>query len=505
MGFSYDSSLSWAEKITRLLEELCDLLSDYMYDCASRYDIISKETQLYEIVDEYVPRLLPVLNDFFDYIHECIRENQPLEEEEIENHIQMITNQLHRRDNYIQRFHDFSDERSKYELEIATRPEQLNATEREALYQIINSDQTFDEESKEKIPSITRAERFALIRERKQNIVNTILAFLSKQSYPISIEQIHHNVSGATRQLIEIVRKRPEIIDYKEKLLLGTQLQIEPKEKAILREGINDTFFSGKVHVCQEIYWQLGKTHNNLLTKLHIYNSYSFFSVIHYLFPNDFVYVRPRIALLGNTITKPLESITRYITGRFKTSVKELKEFIEDADYDLTVTLALINKLPDIIMLDRNTLAPKTRLNITEEQLQVITSLIVDELNGSPESNETMAIRDLTCAVQFPILNIPLNEWVLYSILTKWNWPEQDGDQAIFTFATSPHLSRNIPIVSTNETIDKEMRQTIAKAHEGKESSTMSVDDLSKLDELIEDEIEFDWDLEALEEEEDNT
>ena len=137
------------------------------------------------------------------------------------------------------------------------------------------------------------------------------------------------------------------------------------------------------------------------------------------------------------------------------------------------------------------------------EQLQIITELIVDELNATPESNETKAIRDLSCIIHFPTLNIPLNEWIIYSILTKWDWPEKDGEQAIFTFATSPHLSRNIPIISTNETINKETRQAIAKAHEGKESSTMSVDDLSKLDELIEDEIEFDWDLEALEEEED--
>lgn len=501
----YSDSNSAIEQITRLLDELCDVLSDFMYDCVTRFDVISKETQLYETADEYMPRLLPSLDDFFDYIHECIRENQPLEEEEIENHVQMISNQLHRRDNYIQSFRDYSDERSKYEPEITSRHEQLSATDREALFQIINSDQTYDEEDKEKIPSITRAERFALIRERKQNIAYEILAYLSKHLYPVSIEQIHHGVSGATRQLINIVRKRPEIIDYKDKLFLGTNLQISAEEKAILKEAINEAFINGKVHVCQEIYWQLQKTQEKLLAKIQVFNSFSLFSIIQYLFPNDFVYVRPRIALPGNTITKPLESITQYICGRYKTSIKELEEYIEDADYDLNVSLTLINKLPDIIMLDRNTLAPKSRLNITEEQLQKITGLIIEELNGTPESNETMAIRDLTCIIKFPALNMPLNEWILYSIVTKWNWKDKEGEQALFTFATSPYLSRNVPIISTYETIDSETRKIIAQAHEGKETNTMSVDDLSNLDKLIEDEIEFDWDLEALEEEESNT
>lgn len=503
MSSFHDSHLSWSEHITLLLNELCELLSNYSYDYINKSDIISKETQLYELVDEYVPRLLPDLDDFFDYIHNALRYDTPLEDEEIENFAMIITHHLHRPENYTQFLCDYSDEQSEYDPDIVSNiKSQIHASEREYISQVINSDQNYNDDREEETSNISRSERLALAKERKQNILNAIIAYLRDHIYPVSIDQIHQNVLGATRQLIEIIRKRPEIIDYKDKLLLGSKLKPKPGTIVNFKISIQEHYFMDKVHTSDEIFRHLQKKRNYLLQDLHIFNSFSLFSVVQYLYPYDFVFVRPRIALPGSTITKPAENITRYISSHYKTSIDDLREFIENSGYDLTVSLSLINKLPDVIMSDRKTVVAKSRLALSERQLQQIIDLIITELRGLPSDTEALAIRDLTCITQFPVINLPINEWLIYSILTKWNRPKKKSNLELYTFSTSPFLSRTIPIVSVQQTISKKTRQAIAAKHKGKADVSMTVDDLSDLDDLIEDEIEYDWDLEALEEEE---
>ncbi len=501
-----DNDLSWAEKITQMLDELCELLSNCTYDRECKLDIIKKETKIYEWTNEYVPRLLPDLDEFYEYIHEAFRYNTPMTETEIEGYIILINRHLYRRNDYTQYYLDYSDERSKYEPEIASSlKSQMHATEREYLYRMINSDQRESQEEPETKTRITKEERIALAQEHKQNVINAIIEDLSKQNYPVPINWIHHNIPGATRQIIELVRKESKIIDYKDRLSLGSKLRITWEQKNLIKNAILNTYTTEKAHTSEEIYRQLNKDRNirNLLPLLHIYNSFGFFSVIRYLFPKDFIYSRPQVALPGQKIARPLESITQYIYTHNKVNIKELRDFIDYSGYDLSLTLSLINKLPDIILADRNTLIPKRYLTLTNEQLKQITHLINNELRNSPDEPDTLAIRDLTCAPDFPILNPPLNEWLIYSILTKWNWNEKKYKQALYVYTTSPYLSRAIPIVSIHSSIDKQTRIEIAAEHAGTLNNqvNMAADDLSNLDELIEDEIEYDWDLEALEEE----
>ena len=52
MSSFHNSNLSWAERITQMLDELCELLSDYEYGNATKSEIVLFETKLYEFTDE---------------------------------------------------------------------------------------------------------------------------------------------------------------------------------------------------------------------------------------------------------------------------------------------------------------------------------------------------------------------------------------------------------------------------------------------------------------------
>ena len=353
------------------------------------------------------------------------------------------------------------------------------------------------------------ADKREIAKERKHKLFLKIISFLRDSEEPVSIYGIHEQVPGATYQVIDMVRKDPYIIDYKDKLLFSFNLTIDQPTKDILHEAILDTFFIEKTHSSEEIYRQLQKTHSSLLYKLHITNPYNMYSVFHYLFRNDFIFVRPRIGLPGQAITKPLESITQFLYKKHQTTITELKEFIFDSEYDINVNLNLFNKLPDVILINQNTLIHKNSLSLTQVETLRIARLVRQELMNTEEGIPTKAIRDLACIVNFPISGYALNEWLIYSILTKYDWMGKDGNLALYTFSTSPFLNRAIPIVSLNSSIDKEIRISIAEEHAGTTygQTNMTITDLNSenLDQLIEDEIDYDWDLEGLDEEDDST
>lgn len=504
---SAGSIQEYVDKIESLLEDLCFLLAEFDYSDNSR-DIIIQETEIFEYAQDYIPKIDPELNDFFNYIHQVLRGDDFLEEREIEAHIFQIHERLRKLTEFPKIPQFYSDEMSKHSPSVSTDPF-LQEKGRNSIQSQLDAllDQPYlgyDEETNE-IVSLSNADRKALAIEKRNQRTYNVIEYLRKYPKPITYAQILREVPKTTYQILDLASRSTAVVHFDQRLLHAGHLAslITAEQRKTLLQDLQDTFILDQKHSSQQIYLSLIKKYSDFFRTIDVQSPYDLFSLIAVLYPHEFVYSRPTIGLPGQVLSRPVETIQNYLNGRYKTAISDLQEYIETLDYDLTCGLKLFKALKQSLLSDRNTIVPITRFEMTEEQLLDFVFMIRQELLSRQEDYEALPIRELECVANFPPCGISWTEWLIYSVLDKIDWPAKEGENALFVHTTSPTFSRAIPLVSLNPVISKETRMMLAEQHKGEiEEIKMDVDDLSNLDELIEDEINYDWDLDLLEEEE---
>ena len=152
--------------------------------------------------------------------------------------------------------------------------------------------------------------------------------------------------------------------------------------------------------------------------------------------------------------------------------------------------LDLIVSLNDkVILKDRETLIPIESTGIDNQAATQVCNLIREELNSTP----CLAIRDLSCIPYFPRINIPWDEWLIYSVIRKWA-------EGICVHTTSSHFRRSIPVVALPAAATEEKIAEIAArcSDLSYKPKSQMIQDLDELDDLIliyeDDDFDFDFD-----------
>ena len=495
-------SPSIVDQFETMLDQLCEALVEYIYNQNCK-EIITYMAQIIQFVQEKLPFMENSINDLATYIYQVLNSNDCFDEREVEAYVAQIHHQINQYEDYISLASEsIIDSDSHNPLKNQYCRQLGNASVSNILDLMILDDQSREDEYM--AAHLSLAEKKALAIERKKLIINDILGYLEKELYPVPILTIKQKQEHFTHQILEIVRKDAAVVDYHDKLRAASKLSlfINQSEQNSLLSAIHNTFVLETKHSCSEIYKQLTRDSfiNNLLTRLSVSSPYDLFSVIKALFPYSFVYSRPNIGLPGTKLTAPIEAIQKYLLARYKTSVADLQEYIDALELDISCSFKLFASLHGVFLQDRDTIIPETRVQLSVPNTIALVSMIRNELNERQDEGEALAIRDLQCAGALPACQISWTDWLIYSFIQKKDWPGKNDTLALYVHTTSPSLSRAIPLVSLNQSISKETRMLIAdKYTNGINAVHMSTDDLSNLDELIEDEIEFDWDLDTLE------
>lgn len=501
-----DFDAKWASKLEAMVDELCLRLNDYLYSQDYK-GILAQETRIYEYVEEYLPHLEPDFNDFFSYIHRIIRDNEYFDEFEIEAYVTRIQN-------HIQRLNQYADFYARYAEEYAltsSRSQPYTDTPRPptshetALSRLLSQYENtrFDEDT---VIRMSREEIIARAEEKKQRLLADLLFYIRERNTPVPFAQLRRDLPKITWQMISIAQKSPGIVSYTDSLFSAEKLSqiLSEEQKKTLYDAVSNQFQYDVRQRVFNIYVHVSSRFPKLMLNLFIDNGYDFYNVLKALFPHQFTYSTPYIGLPGVVFPKRSETLSKYVLSRFKTSVSDLKDFMAASDYQERFTLKIFATLHDVLLSDHDNLIPSSRISLSEENLVTFINLIHEELETRLDDSEAVAIRDLQCAPLFPSCGLPWTDWLIYSVLLRYTQREKGKQLPVYVHTTSQAFSKAIPLVSLFPSLLKQTRQEIAARFAGQDQKTvqMQVDDLSNLDELIEDEIDYDWDLDALDDEE---
>ena len=235
-------------------------------------------------------------------------------------------------------------------------------------------------------------------------------------------------------------------------------------------------------HHIDDLYKRIKFKYSNFLSDNYITNSNQLFAVVAYLMKNDFNFSWPFFAEKCRSIDSEKQLIDSFMNDEEELTVDNLVLFAKEMGIVVPSILRLIKSLENIAILkNKNEFVLIEDIDIALSDISSVKVAIRKELLGK----KCCAIRDLECIPNFPNIGIDWNEWLIYSVISKWI-----PDLSIDT--TSNQFKHAIPIIALPGVNKSYYIDDIRKKYVGQAGNdlTLKADNLDKIDDLIADVLE---------------
>lgn len=323
-------------------------------------------------------------------------------------------------------------------------------------------------------------------REKIERKIEDIYNYLKTQNRPISKDYIKEKFENISRDVFEGIKQKQGIVDYGKKLFFFDNAKIDKVDLAILEDNILEFIadHEGICH-CEMLYEEYCYDYRDLFDNCFIYDKKGFWGVLQCRFRNRLSFSKYFVSELDIEIVDQEERLRRYVSKYGEISIEDINAYAKNNHLKVSSMLRFIESLNHSMLLkNREKLVAFDKVGITRDKVYYIEKLIEQELRGDEGYK---AFRDLKCVNQFPIINCPWDEWLLYSAINKWG-------HTLYLYTTSSRFALALPVVSLYSWVSEETLSAISKRYEGSINQVMTnkIDDLENLDDLIEDEIELD-------------
>lgn len=302
-----------------------------------------------------------------------------------------------------------------------------------------------------------------------------IVQFVKKYDYPITKEDVTREFPGLPEIVFQIAISDSNIINLFGKYLHGSKLKTLPSDVEYFKRVINRYLLEGDVCHYGEIYNYILRDDEDVLRRLYINVPTSLFSVLEYLLNGIYQFKRPFIAHIGTEIGDPAMQLKEIVLGSEVISFADITDFMKDNYYQVYSYLDYYNSFNQThLLLNNEALATLDYIGINEESASAAVALLEDRIQ------ECILIRDISCVQQLPRINVPWNEWLIYSVVRRWSTKLDVGEtNSIFKLA--------MPVIAPKGCLN-----TAAFAGQAVSSAkSYIIDDLDNIDDLIADYIEI--------------
>jgi len=252
---------------------------------------------------------------------------------------------------------------------------------------------------------------------KNSNIIySKIVDYIQRSEYPVSKREIMNELPGITESMFNQVICMPEIINYFGKYLHCSKLRIRDETKRLLYNEVKNFVYDGKTYNVSLMFEQINRVYTSVLPSIGVFNEYSFFSVLEYLFEHEFKFDRPYIADSKSDIIKPYEYIKNYIGNKSEVKVDCLVDIAKTLGLKIYSKLDFINSFNyEYLLVNKYTLANIEHIGLSA----LVYNKIEDQLSSCVVG--TIRIGDLLARLSLPTIKVDWDEWLIYSAVNKWS------------------------------------------------------------------------------------
>lgn len=295
-----------------------------------------------------------------------------------------------------------------------------------------------------------------------------VVKYIKCFDYPISKKQIKDAYPGITEIVISLSVNASGIVNFFGEYMHGSKLNLFESDKKYLESALQKFLRSEGYCHCRDLFDYINSDEPTMLKRLFVLYQYSLFSVLEYLFREEYQFSRPYIAFNGVNVDHPAERLREMIVSADEIGIAEIKEFSKENYFQILSILEFVNSYNDTHLLKNNdTVASIDSLDIDSVCASAIENTILNEIT------ETTAISQLACINSFPKISAPWTEWLIYSVINKWSEKLEVG-------TTSNQFRISIPVVAPKGYLNVQELSEIDTT-----GVIVEADDLDDIDNLI--------------------
>lgn len=300
------------------------------------------------------------------------------------------------------------------------------------------------------------------------SIYSSIIAFIKEHHYPVKKDELKERFQGITDIVISLATSDSDILNYFGEYLHGSRLVIKEHEKAYLLDLLSKTTEDKEAHHIKDVYALICGERPEILTRNAVNGPYSAFSVLEYLFREQFQFSRPFIALNDVEIGRPSERLLELIYSSDDFTISGISEFARENHMQIQSLIEFVDSLNDKYLLrNQDTISSIASIGIDEEIAKAVETQICEEIDG------TLPIRNLACLSRLPAIEYPWTDWLVYSVIRRWG-------KRLDVALSSSQLRQSIPLVSRRDEMDLSAYRDIDVTSAG-----IHVDNMDDIDELL--------------------
>lgn len=309
------------------------------------------------------------------------------------------------------------------------------------------------------------------------SVYSAIVEFIKRSQYPISKSLVQKEFPGITEIVISFATSDTNILNYFGEYLHASHLKLTEQDKHYLHELLSKLLSDGQAHHSKDVFDIINREKPEILKRNAALYQYSSFSILEYLFRDEFQFARPYIASSGVDIGRPAERLHDLIYSVDVFDISGISDFAKENRYQIQSILELVNSCNDeFLLINETTMMRIGMIGATKEVASVVDEMISMEIDG------TMPIYELTQWNRLPKLNVPWTEWLIYSLLYKWG-------EKVEVSTSSNQFRMAVPLIAPAGIMDTSLFGGIAP---DKQVKTIKIDDLDDIDALLEDIIDDD-------------
>lgn len=251
--------------------------------------------------------------------------------------------------------------------------------------------------------------------ENLTSVYSEIVAYIEKAEYPITKRQLNEAFPGVTEIIINISTTDPEVINLFGVYIHASKLKLDESDKLYLKNVVVSMLDkSGFLH-CKDIYAFVCKDNSNILTSNGVYQAFGLYSILEYLYREEFEFSRPYIGKKGQEITRTFDQLHEMVEASDVIQLTDIVSVARNNHFQVNSILEFANSCNSThLLLNDKELAAIDYIGLSEELAREVEQSIFKSISG------TEYISDLSCISYFPKLSVPWTEWLVYSVLNKW-------------------------------------------------------------------------------------
>ena len=471
MGYSYHKDDDTIRKIVTLLREYCNSFEEYN-SSSNAFAVHILERKIQNVLTEYYPYAAKVFNGIVVQVHELIENNDYIDVAYFEDDFIWIYNRIRQ-----------LEQRGTWDWETQEENDfdYYDSFGSSSSFIYDSPYEEFDED--ERVRRIERqARRLAF-----QNNVDTVVKLIREHTKPVQRATLFANFKECTDKVITFACANEDILNYHGEYFWAGNLKISECKRFSLQNRVDALLRDQEIHHIDELFSDITKSFSSLLSEAYVQTSFQLLTLLKYLFPDRYNYLRPFVAQDKVKIPTIPERVVRFASHHNEIEIDDVIAFCKSKGITIAKLMDLFDNISDHFFIkNHSTLISVKMLALTSEVIEEIKEAIEEEL----EIDSYKAIRELKCLSKLPKLpgTVRWDEWLVYSIIRK-------HFKEIYTHTTSPQFRLAIPVVSLEKVVDKDALVEIAKRYEDSidSGSVREVDDLDLIDELIDDMVEIDW------------